>query len=134
MINKTMTAMIISLGAFFAPLTTAFFIAISVVLLDTVTKVMVVGKLQGIQAIKSKKLFAVVPKCIFYMCFIILGQLCHDFIDTQIPFSKLVLVGIIGIEIYSIDENFQELTGFSFVKRILTFMQKLTTHKTEQKG
>ncbi len=94
---------------------------------------MVVGKLQGVQAITSKKLFAIVPKTIFYMTFIIMGQLCHDYIDVQIPFSKLVLVGIIGIEVYSIDENFQELTGFSFVKRIITFVQKLTSYKAQQK-
>ena len=87
-----MTAIIISLGAFFAPLTTAFATAVGVVILDTITKVMVVGKTQGVKAIKSKKLFAVVPKTIFYMVFIIMGQLCHDFVDVQIPFSKLVLV------------------------------------------
>ena len=128
--TKTLTAILISLTGFFAPLTTAFAVAIGLVFLDTISKVMVVGKTQGISAIKSKKLFQVIPKTIFYMIFIILGQLCHDFVDVEIPFSKLVLVGIIGIEVYSIDENFEELTGFSFVKRILSFTKQLTQYKS----
>lgn len=131
--TKTLTAILVSLTGFFAPLTTAFTIAIALVFLDTISKVMVVGKVQGIDAIKSKKLFLVIPKTIFYMIFIILGQLCHDYVDVDIPFSKLVLVGIIGIEVYSIDENFQELTGFSFIKRILEFTKKVTQYKSERK-
>jgi phage-related holin len=129
---KTISAIIISLTGFFAPLTTAFFVAISMVFLDTITKVMVVGKTKGIKEIKSKKLFQVIPKTIFYMVFIVLAQLCHDFVDVEIPFSKLVLVAIIGIETYSIDENFEELTGFSFIKKILKFAQKLTQYKTNK--
>lgn len=130
---KTFTAITISLTGFFAPLTTAFLIAISLVLLDTITKIMVVGKLEGISAIKSKKLFQIIPKTVFYMIFIILGQICHDYVDYDIPFSKLVLVGIIGIEIYSIDENFEDLTGFSFVKRVLQFTKNLTHYKSRKK-
>jgi phage-related holin len=130
--TKTITAILVSLTGFFAPLTTAFLVAISLVILDTVSKVMVVGKTQGISAIKSKKLFQVIPKSIFYLIFIILGQLCHDFVDVEIPFSKLVLVGIIGIEAYSIDENFEELTGFSFIKRILEFTKKITQFKNSK--
>jgi phage-related holin len=130
--TKTLTAIGISLTGFFAPLTTAFTVAIFLVFLDTFSKVIVVGKTQGIGAIKSRKLYRVVPKTIFYMIFIILGQLCHDFIDVEIPFQKLVLVGIIGIEVYSIDENFEELTGFSFIKRILEFTKKITQIKSDR--
>lgn len=131
--TKTLTAILISLTGFFAPLTTAFTVAICLVFLDTVSKIMVVGKTQGVSAIKSKKLFQVIPKSIFYLIFIILGQLAHDYIDVQIPFSKLVLVGIIGIEAYSIDENFEELTGFSFIKRVLEFTKKITQFRNEKK-
>lgn len=130
--TKTMTAIFVSLTGFFAPLTTAFVVAISMVIMDTITKIMAVGKTQGISSIKSKKLFQIVPKSIFYMVFIILAQLCHDFIDVQIPFSKLVLVGIIGIETYSIDENFEEMTGYSFIKRVLAFAQKITAYKMKK--
>ena len=132
-IAKVFLFISISLGSFFAPLTSAFIVAISLVFLDTVTKVMVVGKVQGVGAIKSKKLKEIIPKCIFYFIFIILAQICHNHIDVQIPFSKLVLVAIIGIEVYSIDENFEDLTGFSFIKKILTFTKKLTQYKNATK-
>jgi phage-related holin len=130
--TKTMTAIIFSMTGFFAPLTTAFVVAISMVIMDTITKLMAVGKTEGISSIKSKKLFQVIPKSIFYMVFIILGQLCHDYIDVNIPFSKLVLVGIIGIETYSIDENFEQMTGYSFIKKILKFAQNITSHKMKK--
>lgn len=132
-VAKVFILIMVSLGSFFAPLTSAFIVAISLVFLDTVTKVMVVGKTQGVGAIKSKKLKEVIPKSIFYFIFIILAQICHDHIDVEIPFSKLVLVAIIGIEVYSIDENFEDLTGFSFIKKIITFTKKLTQYKTGTK-
>jgi phage-related holin len=117
------------MGSFFAPITSALVTAIVVVILDTVTKVMVVGKTKGIKEIKSKKLFKIVPKLIFYFIFIILAELLHDYVDVQVPFSKLTIVAIIGIEVYSIDENFEELTGFSFIKKVLEFMKKATQYK-----
>jgi len=128
-LSKTFLIVFFSLGSFFAPLTSAFIVAISMVFLDTVTKVMVVGKVHGVKAITSKKLKAVIPKSIFYFIFIILAQICHDHIDVEIPFSKLVLVAIIGIEVYSIDENFEDLTGFSFIKKIINFTKQITQYK-----
>jgi phage-related holin len=108
-------------------------VAIIVVFLDTVTKVMVVGKTKGVKAITSKKLYRVIPKVIFYFIFIILAEILHDYVDVQIPFAKLTLVAIIGIEIYSIDENFEELTGFSFIKKMINFTKQLTQYKNENK-
>ena len=65
-IGKAGAVICVSLGTFFAPITSAFIVAIMVVLLDTITKVMVVGKTKGVKAISSKKLFRIVPKLIFY--------------------------------------------------------------------
>ena len=128
-VSKTVLVMFVSLGSFFAPLTSAFITAVAVVILDTVTKVMVVGKLEGVKAISSKKLKAIVPKLIFYFVFIILAEILHDYVDVQVPFVKLTLVAIIGIEVYSIDENFEDLTGFSFIKKIITFTKQITQYK-----
>jgi len=131
-ISKALFILSVSLGSFFAPLTGAFITAIVMVFLDTVSKVMVVGKLQGVKAIKSHKLKQVVPKSIFYFIFIILAQICSENIDTEIPFVKLVLVAIIGIETYSIDENFEDLTGYSFIKKLITFTKQLTQYKNDK--
>ncbi len=131
-VSKSALIICVSLGTFFAPITSAFITAIVVVILDTLTKVIVVGKTKGIGAISSKKLFKVVPKLIFYFVFIILAEILHDYVDIDVPFVKLTLVAIIGIEVYSIDENFEELTGFSFVKKILTFTKQITRYKNEK--
>lgn len=128
-ITKGILAILVSLGSFFAPITGTLLTAVVVVILDTVTKVMVVGKTQGIKEIKSKKLFKIVPKLIFYFIFIILAELLHDYVDVEIPFSKLTIVAIIGIEVYSIDENFEELTGFSFLKKVMEFTKRATQYK-----
>ena len=132
-ISKVFLIMAVSLGSFLAPLTSAFIVAISMVFLDTATKIMVVGKLHGIKAITSKKLKNIIPKGIFYFVFIIMAGICHNHVDIEIPFVKLVLVAIIGIEVYSIDENFEDLTGFSFIKKMLSFTKKLTQYKNGTK-
>jgi len=129
-ISKFFIYLIFSLGAFLAPLTPAFLVAIIMVILDTTTKIMVVGKLEGIKEIKSGKLKQIIPKVIFYFVFLVLAQICTVYIDKEIPFVKLVLATIVGIETYSIDENFEDLTGFSFIKKIISFTKKLTDYKT----
>jgi len=125
------TGILIAFTSFLAPITSAFIVAIVLVILDTITKVMVVGKLKGIKEIKSKKLSQIIPKTIFYFVFIVLAQICTVYIDGTIPFVKLVLVAIVGIETYSIDENFEDLTGYSFIKKLIGFVKKLTQFKKE---
>jgi len=132
--NKFVLPMTAALASFFAPLTTAFIVAISAVALDTFTKIIVVVKLQGVKNIVSRKLFRVVPKTLFYFVFIIMAHILATFIDPTIPFVKLVLVTVVGIEAYSIDENFEQMTGFSFIKKLITFVKNLTQYKNDTKN
>ena len=129
--SKIIVPLLAALTSFFAPLTTAFIVAISAVVLDTFTKLIVVVKMQGVKNIVSRKLFRIVPKTLFYFVFIIMAQLTAVHVDPSIPFVKLVLITIVGIEVYSIDENFEQMTGFSFIKKLITFVKNLTQYKHE---
>jgi phage-related holin len=96
----------------------AFLLTILLVTIDTFTGVMKAGK-KTVKNITSKKMFAFVPKMIFYFLLIIAGHSVEFFVEPQVPFTKLVLIGICWIEIKSIDENFNILFGFSFMDKIL---------------
>ena len=88
----------------------------------------------SIKDISSKKMFAVVPKISFNFLLIILANSVQIYVEPQVPFTKLVLIGISWIEIKSIDENFSAIFGFSFMDKILDGMKSINQikrHKDE---
>lgn len=113
-----------SLSAFFLPITWAISSVIVIVLIDTCTGVMKAGK-DNIKNVKSKKLGNVIAKLIYYLSGIVIARIGELYIDDQIPFVKLVLVAVMIIEIKSIDENFRDTFGFSFVDKVLNAFKKL---------
>lgn len=126
-IGKTLTYFFTGLLAFLAPIHWAFWVVILFVMVDTATGVMAAGK-DSIKEIQSRKLFAIVPKLIFYF-FLVITAHGASYIDSQIPFVKLAMFGIGFIEVKSIDENFEKLYGFSFVSRILEALKQLSKIK-----
>lgn len=123
LVGKTLTYFFTGLLAFLAPIHWAFWVVIAFVTIDTITGVMAAGKVT-VKAIQSRKLFALVPKIIFYFFLVITAHLA-SYIDDQIPFVKLAMFGIGFIEVKSIDENFEKIYGFSFVNRILDALKAL---------
>jgi len=117
-----------ALVTFFTPITGALWFVVALVVTDTITGIMKAGK-SKVQQIQSKKAFRLVPKLIFYFLIVILAQCMYISIDNEIPFVKLALVGIGWIEIKSIDENFNELFGFSFLDKCLEAGKKITEIK-----
>ena len=117
-----------ALVTFFTPITGALWFVVALVVTDTITGIMKAGKMK-VQHIESKKAFRLVPKLIFYFLIVILAQCMYISIDNEIPFVKLALVGIGWIEIKSIDENFNELFGFSFLDKCLEAGKKITEIK-----
>jgi len=103
--------------AFFSPIVWALWVVIGLVILDTAFGIMKAGK-EDVKSINSRKMFPIVTKSIAYILLICLAQLA-SFIEPQIPFVKLALFGVAFIEIKSIDENFREIFGFSFIDKIL---------------
>jgi phage-related holin len=122
-ITKTLGYFITGISAFFLPIHWAFWVVIAFVAVDTITGVMAAGK-DSVKDIKSRKLFGLVPKTIFYFLLVIVAH-SASYIDNQIPFVKLAMFGIGFIEVKSIDENFEKLYGFSFVNKILDALKHL---------
>jgi hypothetical protein len=56
---------------------------------------------------------------------IIVCQALNNYVDGQVPWVKLALVGIGWIEIKSIDENFKDIFGYSFIDKILEGMKSI---------
>ncbi|MEI8137287.1 MAG: phage holin family protein [Bacteroidota bacterium] len=118
----------VALVGFFAPITYAFMITIILVSIDTITGVMKAGK-DTVKDISSRKMFAFVPKMIFYFLLIIAGHSVQYWVEPQVPFTKLVLIGICWIEIKSIDENFNILFGYSFMNKVLEGIKSINQIK-----
>ena len=79
-------------------------------------------------------MFAICPKLIFYFLLVISANAMGLWVEHDIPFVKLVLIGIAWIEIKSIDENFLAIFGFSFVDKIfeaIKTINQIKRHKNE---
>lgn len=113
-----------SLIAFFSPIYGAIIMTVFMVIADTVTGVMVAGK-DNVKNITSDKAFPIIPKTMMYISFLVVAQMASSIIDAQIPWVKLALIGIAWIEVKSIDENFQKLTGFSFLDKVFEAFKKI---------
>lgn len=122
-----------SLISFFAPVTYAFIFICVLVLIDTITGIMKAGK-DDVKNITSRKGFSLVPKLIFYFLLVIVAHSCSVWVDPQVPFVKLVLIGIGWIEIKSIDENYKILAGHSFIDKVMEGIKginQIKRHKDE---
>lgn len=111
-------------ATFFMPILWAYWVVIVLVLADTITGVMSAGK-ESVKNIKSRRAFSLAPKLIVYLLLVTVGAVA-ELTHKDVPFIKLVLLGVGYIEILSIDENFEKLTGFSFLKKILEAIKKVT--------
>lgn len=104
--------------AFFSPIYYAFLLVIILVIVDTITGIMKAGK-SDVEKVESSKMFRFIPKLTFYLLLVIVSHSANLYVDNQIPFVKLAIIGISWIEIKSIDENFREMFGFSFIDKVL---------------
>jgi phage-related holin len=124
---------LVALVSFFSPILYAFILTTILVGADTITGVMKAGK-ESVKNISSKKMFAVCPKLSFYFLLIISAHSVQLYVEPQIPFTKLALIGISWIELKSIDENFNAIFGFSFMDKILEGLKSINQikrHKDE---
>jgi len=117
----------IALFSFFAPIFYAFMLVTILVVADTITGVMRAGR-KDVEKISSKKMFAIVPKLIFYFLLVIVAH-GITLVEPQLPFVKFALIGISFIEIKSIDENFRGLFGFSFLDKTFQAIKQVNQIK-----
>lgn len=125
MITKTLIYILNLVVIWFAPIKGALVFAIILVAVDTITGIMKAGK-KNVKDIQSNKMFSIVPKTLFYAFLIIVCQALNNYVDNQIPWVKLSLIGISFIEIKSIDENFNDIFGFSFIDKVILGFKSLT--------
>lgn len=119
---------IVGLTAWFSPIYYDIVFVCILVGADTITGVMKAGK-EDVKNIWSRKMFGFVPKLIFYFVLIISAQACLLYVEPKIPFTKLALIGIAFIEVKSIDENFEELFGYSFLNKVLDGVKSINQIK-----
>jgi phage-related holin len=124
MITKTFLYLINLVIIWMSPIKGALIFAILLVFIDTITGIMKAGK-SDVEKINSNSAFRIVPKVIFYALMIIVCQALNNYVDGQVPWVKLALVGIGWIEIKSIDENFKDIFGYSFIDKILEGMKSI---------
>lgn len=127
LLSKFLTYFATGIIAFFSPIVWALWVVIGLVVLDTAFGIMKAGK-DDIKNIKSRRMFPIITKIIAYVLLICLAQLAVC-IEPQIPFVKLALFGVAFIEIKSIDENFREIFGFSFIDKVLQAFKSIKNIK-----
>jgi len=122
MATKSLLFIVSLLGLWFAPIIGAFYFIIILVTIDTITGVWSAHKRK---AVTSNKAFQIVPKLIFYGMLIICGQALTYYVEPDIPWVKIALAGVAWIEIKSIDENYKDIFGYSFISRVLSALSKV---------
>jgi phage-related holin len=116
------------LVAFFTPILQEFWFVAILVIVDTITGVMKAGK-EDINNIFSTRMWRFIPKLIFYFLLVIVAYSCEKYVEPNVPFTKLSLIGMSFIEIKSIDENFKELFGFSFLNKVFEGVKSINNIK-----
>lgn len=132
LVEQSLTTIGTLLVAFFTPLSFALWFTIGVVLIDTITGVMKAGK-KDITQVSSKVGFnKTLPKLIIYFSLVILAGILNigaaHFKQPEV-FVNLALFGIAWIEVRSVDENFKEMFGFSFIEKILEALKFVKDYK-----
>lgn len=135
--TKVGTVFLSLILTFITPVTYIIISIFLVVALDFITAVFAVYKDKGLVAIQSNKMRVSLSKMLFYLSLISVGHfvdthLLHtihfvllDLLDTKTysALTKITVAGLLGscaifIEAYSVDENYQKLTGRSFARFI----------------
>lgn len=135
--TKVGTVFLSLILTFIAPVTYIIIAIFLVVWLDLITAIMAVYKDKGLVAIESNKMRVSLSKMLFYLVLVSVGH----FVDSHLLQSihsvllhltdaktyewatKITVAGLLGsfaifIEAYSVDENYQKLTGRSFARFI----------------
>lgn len=133
---ETLIAVLI---VFFAPITGMIILVALSTLIDTGFGVWKVQKLD--EKISSKKFrFGLVPKLISYVIavmlvyasdYFILNDLTKILVSVEFLSTKVIALMLISIEVKSMDESFEAVKGWSFLKRFTGLIMKAKNIKKE---
>lgn len=118
------------LFVFFTPIGAMLLWTGVMVTFDLITGALKDKKLNNAE-IRSRKMRPTVLKGMGYMMSLIIAVICQNLIAPEYEIVKGVFVLIFAIEAKSIDENINALTGFSFLKPLKKYIDKLTDKDNE---
>lgn len=100
------------------------------VIFDLITGAVKDKKVNNVE-IKSRKMRPTALKGLGYMIALIVALICQTLIAPDQPIIKGVFTLLFTIEAKSIDENIKETTGFSFLKPLQKYIDKLLNKNNE---
>jgi hypothetical protein len=116
--------------AVLAPLQTAIIGCGFLILMDLLFAI--IAAVKNGEKIESKKLKVTVVKMFVYQLFLISGFIAETYLSSYVPFVKIILTYLSSVEILSISENFQKITGLPILKWIKEqIMAKLNKGKED---
>ena len=133
---ETLIAVLI---VFFAPITGMIILVALSTLIDTGFGIWKVQKLD--EKISSKKFrFGLVPKLISYVIavmlvyasdYFILNDLTKILVSVEFLSTKVIALTLISIEVKSMDESFEAVRGWSFLKKFTGLIMKAKNIKKQ---
>ncbi len=120
LINK-MTIMILFVLTYFAPISSALAAMGVIIGIDFILGLIAANKM-GIK-ITSNKMSQTIVKSLIYMLLIIAAFVINTTLVMWLPLVQITLSFLAITEFLSIAENFQKITGLSFVKYLKTTIQ-----------
>lgn len=120
-INKWGIELLGVIGAFFMPISGVLLMVSAMVLLDFITGIMKVKKRK--QRTTSAGYKRTVLKWASYMLVVMIAHGIETAIELPVDVSALVLTGLCYVELKSIDENWEEVYGYSIFKKVINLIK-----------
>lgn len=116
--------------AVLAPIETAMIACGFLIMMDLLFA-LIAAKKNG-EKIESSKLKITAIKMLVYNLFLISGFIAETYLSSYVPFVKIIVTYLSSVEIFSISESFQKITGLPILKYIKEqIMNKLNKGKNE---
>lgn len=126
--------------AFLFPIRGLIIAVVLAIALDTIMGIFKAKKLNGLKAVSSRKLSAIISKMFLYQGAIILfytidvfilGEFISLFVEVPLFLTKVLAATLCFIEIKSIDENIEIITGKSTWVRFKEILSRAKEAKNE---
>ena len=123
--------------AFFAPIVPLLILIGFAILIDTIFGI--IASIKNKKPIVSSKLARILTKSIIYMSlvllaygidYILIGEILLNYFKIHLLFTKLISIGIVFVEVFSIDEKIRAFNNnkgiWYYFKRILSKGKQIT--------
>lgn len=131
-------AFVLAIGSFFLPIQPLLLLVGIFILSDTILGVWAACKSN--EPITSRKLASLIPKMLLYQAAVLVGYMLDVFlvnefvlmlVSVNLLCTKLIAMTLIFIEVLSINENFEVITGKNLFKSFKSFLTRSAKIKDE---